>query len=252
MAVAHRSSAPAPQRSRPRQSRGVFRTILGVIGELLITAGVILLLYVVWELWWTTYKVEGGMNDRIQEFQLANPVDDGISDIRNTDDPPDPGDVPVGEVFGVLHVPKWNWMEIPIVQGTTPAILDLGNAGHYVDTAMPGQLGNFSLAGHRRTYGNNFRRVDIMEPGDPIVVETDVAYIVFEVTDHEIVWPHQSEVILPTPGQPGVAPTKRLMTMTTCHPEFGNSQRYILRSEMVYWLPKDSGIPPVLAKETSD
>ena len=236
----------------PRRSRGAVRATLGVFGELLITIGVVLLLSVVWELWWTTFKVEGGMADRIHEFQMEYPSNDAVSEIRNTDDPPNPGDVPLGEVFGVLHVPKWNWMEIPIVQGTGPEELDLGNAGHYVETQMPGQLGNSALAGHRRTYGNNFRRVDIMEPGDPIVVEIDQAYIVFEVTDHEIVWPHESEVVLPVPRQPGAEPTKRLLTLTTCHPEFGNSQRFILYSEMVYWTPKDSGIPPVLHKEKSD
>ena len=237
----------------PEQSRGVgfVRGFLLVLGDLLITIGLVLLLYVVWQLWWTTVEVQGGMSERIVEFQDMHPAVETVTEERRTDDPPTVGEVAYGEVFGVLHVPKWEWMEIPIVQGTTPEILDLGNAGHYVDTQMPGEIGNFALAGHRRTYGNNFRRVDILYAGDPIVVETADAWMVYEVTDSAIVWPHQTEVLLPTPNEPGVAPTKRIMTMTTCHPEFGNSERFIVWSEMMYWVPKDAGVPKVLSKEAS-
>ncbi len=233
-----------PPRSASRE-RGVLRMIVQVFGELLITVGVILLLYVFWQLYWTTFEVQGGMTERIEHFQAENEGKQEYTEVRRTDDPPEVGPVAYGEVFGVLHVKKWG-MEIPIAQGTTPEVLNNGDAGHYPETQMPGELGNFAIAGHRRTYGNNFRRVDIMEPGDPIVVETDKAYMVYTVTGHRIVLPSETGVILPVPDEPGVVPTERIMTMTTCHPEFGNSHRYILWSKMEYWVSKEDGRPAIL------
>ena len=223
---------------------------LQVVGELLMTVGTVLLLFVVWQLYWTSYEVEGPTRERIQAFQQEFPAgeESACSATQRTDDPPLIPEPQYMETFGVLHVPKWG-MEIPILQGTTREVLNGGNAGHYEYSQLPGQVGNFALAGHRRTYGNNFRRVDIMEPGDPIVVETSDAWMVYEVTDHEIVLPHQTEVILPVPNEPGVQATRRIMTMTTCHPEFGNAERYILRSEMKYWVPKSEGTPQVLCDQ---
>lgn len=237
----HQASAT----SKPARGRGVLRQTVQVVGELLITIGVVLLLYVFWQLYWTTFEVQGGMTERIEQFQAETDAPQEVTDLRETGDPPEVGPVIHDQVFGVLHVPKWG-MEIPIAQGTTPDVLNNGDAGHYPDTQMPGEIGNFAIAGHRRTYGNNFRRVDIMEPGDPIVVETAQAYLVYRVTGHRIVLPSDTEVILPVPDEPGAVPTTRIMTMTTCHPEFGNSHRYILWSEMEYWVPKEDGRPDVL------
>lgn len=238
------------ENSKRRTKRRPGSVIMGVIGELLITVGLFLALYVVWQLFWTSAEVQPQMVARIQQFQQENPTAQTSKDpVERTDAPPEVSQPDYGATFGVMHVPKWNWMQIPISEGTSSEILDLGNAGHYETTQLPGQVGNFAVAGHRRTYGNNFRRVDILEPGDPIVVETANAYLVYKVTSKEIVWPDQTSVLDPVPNQPGVAPTARIMTMTTCHPEFGNTQRYIVYSELAYWTDKAEGKPAILRDE---
>lgn len=230
----------------PKHRQGPARVFVQIVGELMITVGVLLLLFVVWQLYWTTAQVQGGMTQRVEAFQSKHPSAAGqIVDTPRTEDPPTVPEPEYGQTFGVLHVPKWN-MAIPITQGTGVDVLDTGDAGHYESSQLPGEIGNFALAGHRRTYGNNFRRVDIMEPGDPIVVETDSAYLVYEVFDHKVVEPTQTEVIAPVPNEPGAIPTRRIMTMTTCDPEFGNSHRFILWSELKYWVPKEEGRPKVL------
>ncbi len=234
---------------RPRRSAG--RMAVQITGELLITIGLVMALFIVWQLWWTTVKVQGGMIERVQTFQAENPSSLETTDEQLTTDPPTVNPIGYGEVFGVLHVMKWG-MQIPIAKGTSPEVLANGDAGHYEFTQMPGELGNFAIAGHRRTYGNNFRRIDIMEPGDKIVVETADAWIVYEVYDHAIVDPSAIEVVSPVPNQPGVEPTRRIMTMTTCHPEFGNTERYILWSEMQYWVPKAVGKPAILQGESGN
>ncbi|MFZ1381343.1 MAG: class E sortase [Scrofimicrobium sp.] len=230
-----------------KPKRSAWSLSLQILGELMMTAGAVFLLFVVWQLWWTSVEVQPGIKQRVAEFERANPATEQVVPAENqrTDDPPAVAQVPYGEVFGVLHVPKWD-MAIPISEGVGLDILDLGNAGHFPDTQMPGEVGNFALAGHRRSYGNNFRQVHIMEPGDPIIVETDKAFLVYEVTDHEIVLPGQTEVLLPVPNEPSATPTQRIMTMTTCDPEFGNSHRFILRSELKYWVAKEDGRPQVL------
>lgn len=220
------------------------------LGELLIILGLLVGGYVVWQLWWTTHTVSGEVAERITEFQGAHPAADTGPEFapERTDDPPIIGQPAYGETFGVLHVPKWNDMAIPITEGTGQEILNLGNAGHYVDTQLPGEIGNFALAGHRRTYGNNFRRVDILQPGDPLIVETADAYLIYEMESHEIVTPDRYEVVLPVPNEPGAVPEHRLMTLTTCHPEFGNSERFIVYNEFKYWTSKEDGLPRILAE----
>ena len=248
------SSTTTPYPTRAHQKRqatsrfSFWRFLVTTVGELLIIAGLIVGGYVVWQLWWTSVTVASDVKERIGTFQEEHPTQDpsNIATPR-TDAPPIIDQPAYGEYFGVLHVPKWNWMEIPVVEGTGQELLDTGSAGHYVETQLPGELGNFALAGHRRTYGNNFRRVDILEPGDQLIMETANAYIVFEMTGNEIVSPDAYEVVLPVPNQPGAEPTERLMTLTTCHPEFGNSERFIVYNKFAYWTDKADGIPPALA-----
>lgn len=223
---------------------------MGVIGELLITAGMFLLLFIVWQLWWTSYELEGPVAQEIATFRKVNPpAQYGYTEVRRTDDPPPVGDIPEGEIYALLHVPRWNYRVMPVAQGTGHDVLDNGWAGHYMDTQQAGEIGNFAIAAHRRTYMNNFRRIDTLEDGDPIVVETDEAWLVYEVYGREIVDPSATRVILPVPNEPGVEPTKRIMTMTTCHPEFGNTERFIVWSEMKYWVSKEDGIPILLEDE---
>lgn len=227
----------------------IFLRIIGILGELCITASLVLGLFIFWQLYWSSWEVEGLRDQAIESFHAhLPPIVDKTGQMR-TDAPPEFTPVAEGEMLGVLHMPQWG-MQIPVVESTKTYLLDQAMAGHYTYTQQPGELGNFAVAAHRRTGGNNFRRIDILKPGDRFVMETKDAWLVYEMRSHEIVNPEQWQVTLPVPNQEGVNPTQRLMTMTTCHPEFGNSQRYIVHSELVYWMERDSGIPEELAHET--
>lgn len=241
--------SPFPTRASRKPRRSIFRSAVGVFGELLITAGLFLLLFIVWQLWWTSFELQGDIDKQISGFQKEFPSATAVTEVRRTDDPPPVGDVAMGEIYAMLHVPRWNYRVMPIAQGTTPAVLNNGWAGHYPETQQAGEIGNFALAAHRRTYMNNFRRIDTLEDGDPIVVETEEAYLVYEVYGREIVDPSATRVVLPVPNEPNAVPTKRIMTMTTCHPEFGNTERFIVWSEMKYWVSKEDGIPLILKDE---
>lgn len=237
-----------PTRHRRRNPLAV---VLGVVGELLITAGVFLGLFVVWQLWWTDVEAHSEAATVLETFDDdAVEVPDVTVDEESkvTEDPPEVDIFADEAVFAALRVPRWGSdYRVPIAQGVDLAtVLNKGYVGHYTETAMVGEVGNFSLAGHRLSYGSAFRNVDKLQVGDAIVVETSDNWYVYQVSDWHIVDPTAVEVIAPVPNEPGAEPTQRLLTLTSCHPLFSTEERYIVHAEFVYSAPKSAGTPAEL------
>jgi sortase A len=147
--------------------------------------------------------------------------------------------------FATMVVPRWQGEpERPISQGVDRAtVLDPLGVGHYPGTAMPGAVGNFALAAHRTTYGKPFNRVEELVVGDPVVVRTQDTWYVYRVTGTAVVAPSDVSVIAPDPADPAAEPTRRTMTMTTCHPMFSARERYVVHLEMDYWAPTSGPAP---------
>ena len=214
------------------------------IGEVILLLGIFVAAFTLWNLYVTDLQAERQTAQAVEDFKA--PCPDITSLDERTSPPPEIEPVASGQLFATMHVPAWHFMTIPIKEGTSQAVLNTGAAGHYLGTAMPGQVGNFSVAGHRRTYGSNFRRVDILKPGDPIIVETKSAWIIYKVESTRIVSPKNLEVIKPNPIDDS-KPAQAYLTMTTCHPEYGNSERFIVHNIFDHWVPKETGIPKELA-----
>lgn len=149
-------------------------------------------------------------------------------------DPADPVDasraaVP-SEAIALLRIPAFGSdYEVPILAGTDLAILDRG-VGHYTQTAAPGQIGNFAIAGHRVTHGQPFARLLELDPGDEIVVETREAiytYVVDTAPRDLTVSDGETWVLDPVPGEPAATPTRPLITLTTCQDLFRSPDRSI-------------------------
>lgn len=225
------------------------RAAVRSLGELLITLGVVLLLFVGWQLWWT--DVEAGREQRASVEALRDAWSDRPDTVpaAATTDPPDLTAPPEGDAFGLVHVPRFgDDYDVPVHEGVDLAdVLNHGVLGHYPGTAMPGDVGNFSVAGHRVTYGRPLAQVAELETGDPVVVETADAWYVYRVRSTEIVTPDQVEVVAPVPGQPAAQPTERLMTLTACHPMYSARERFVVHAAMESWQPKSAGTPAVLA-----
>ncbi|TKR27318.1 class E sortase [Cellulomonas hominis] len=240
-------------RTRRRSRCAPLRTAVAVCGELVVTVGVLALLYLVWLFWWTSVVAGRHAADAVEAFAVAAPAGSAQpAELRIGDPPVLPAAEP-GETIGLLRVPRWSGLTanaMPVVEGTGADVLDRAAAGHYPGTQMPGDVGNVGLAGHRRTYGNSFRYVDRLRVGDPIVIETAETWYVYEVTGWEIVHPASSDVVAPVPHHPERAPTARMLTLTTCHSlttgEYGNDHRWITYAELVGWLPRGDGTPAVL------
>ena len=239
---------PPPRRHARTPRPSVGAAIAGVLGELLITAGVLLALFVVWQLWWTDVEGARSANIAIEQFEETIPEVPDNTGTPRTDAPPEALSPAEGDVFGTLYVPDWGGdYRMPIAHGVDRAsVLDAGRVGHYPETAMPGQVGNFSVAGHRQTHGRPFYSIDSLAEGDSVIVQTAQAWYVYIITSHEIVRPDQVEVIAPVPGDPGAEPSERMLTLTTCHPLWSIAERYIVHAELDHWIPLDDGQPAEL------
>jgi sortase A len=230
---------PAQDQPLEQDRDPLWRVLVRGVGELLVTAGLIVLLFVVYEVYVTDL-----LNDRRQD-QLTQQIHD------QWDSAPAPAAAPVappvGEPVAVLHIPRLgaDYARVAL-EGTAEDQLSQG-PGHYVGTAMPGQPGNLALAGHRVGKGSPFMDADQLRPGDPIVVETATSWFVYRVlgdpgtgdytTDpsgipgQQIVGPTDVSVIAATPGAAAdAAPTGAYLTLTTCHPKYSARQRLIVHA----------------------
>jgi LPXTG-site transpeptidase (sortase) family protein len=231
------------------------RWVVGTIGELLITIGLLLLLFVAWQLWWTDVTANREQAVAIQALERGfTHVDSYPSATPGPTATPDPvatlKKVPFGDAFAIVRIPRFGaGYARPVLQGTDHQTLGKG-VGHYVGTAMPGLVGNFATAGHRTTYGKPYADIDKLRPGDFIVIETKANYIVYAVQRHVIVTPDHVEVIAPVPPpvphvpqHPGAKPTEAWMTMTACHPKFSAQQRYVVFSKLMRIFTRAGGLP---------
>ena len=220
---------PVPDRPRPvrrlvgdalRRPGG--RRALSVLSLVLALAGVGMFTY---PLWTDLYS------ERIQrrlESQFTSPEFQEAYRLKK---------VAVGQGLTRLRIPKLE-VDILVVEGTTPAALKAG-AGHYLDTPLPGEAGNVSIAGHRTTFGRPFNRIDEMRVNDEVFLDTPFATFVYKVVPafegHANPWSVQ-----PTDFKVVAAPADRAarwLTLTTCHPKGSARERLILRLSLAAQLP---------------
>jgi LPXTG-site transpeptidase (sortase) family protein len=218
------------------------RTGIRATGEILITFGLVVLLFAGYEVWGKSAAVDAHQNDLSGQLaQEWGPTDDPtVAPSKGPSAKPSP---PVhGKPIAGLYIPKLdkNWV---VVEGVTQD--DIRYApGHYPTSALPGQVGNFAVAGHRNVA--TFWRLDEVHDGDAIVVESKTDWYVYRVAQIRIVKPTQVEVVAPVPGEPDKKPTKRMLTLTTCNPKWDNYQRLIIHAELDRTQPKSAGRPTEL------
>ncbi|WP_285830762.1 class E sortase [Streptomyces meridianus] len=213
------------------------------IGEAFITLGVLMLLFVTYQLWWTNvlaHQEAGGAASTLQDEWAKKQRD--------------PGAFSPGQGFAIIYIPKLD-VKAPIAEGIDKhRVLDRGMVGHYgeapLKTAMPwSKKGNFALAGHRNTHGEPFRYVNRLRPGDEIVVETRRAFYTYKMTSIlPQTSPSNTSVIDPVPRGSGFTKPGRYITLTTCTPEFTSTYRLIVWGKLVDERPRSKGKPDALVQ----
>lgn len=239
-AGADEHSTPAPRPTRD------WRWALGVVGRCFIVLGLLILAFVAYQLWGTGIEFRANQADLAKDFRrtvataqtsaaptttAATPqkTDTEASTVAPavTTTLPSGPRVGEGDVLAALKFPTLSGTTLYVVSGVRLVDLKRG-VGHYPGTALPGQYGNASLAGHRTTYGAPFEDIDRLKVGDPILIDTaDGGHFEYIVDSQEIIRP-ENVGVLAQPEDPKAA----LLTLTTCHPKRSTKRRLIVRAHL--------------------
>jgi sortase A len=211
------------------------RSFLRVVGELLVTCGVVVALFAAY-LFWGTGLREGDAQHRFAGELGSQWAAPGLSqaglDSRRL--------VP-GRPFAFIRIPAFgrHW-RFAVVEGTAFAQLALG-PGHVAGTQRPGQVGNFAVAGHRVTAGSPFWRVPSLRTGDKVFIDTIGGTFEYQVTARPVwVWPGDTAVLAPAPGFPGQQPRRGWITLITCDPAWSGTSRVVVTGVLIKRLPRGS------------
>ncbi len=233
-------------------------SVVGILGELLVTSGVLILLFVGWQLYWNDLVIaKQQKNDAIaltEEWaQHAPPPLENAPALAAPDAPPQPPPVQAppttdARKFAVLYIPRFgNDYRRTIVQGVDKAsVLDVGNVGHYKDTQMPGEVGNFVVAAHRNAYGGGMH-VNRLQLGDPIFVQTSDGWYTYRFRNLEYVRPTKVDILHPVPGRDKGPPMERLISLTTCNPLHSTAERMSAYGVYESFQPTAAGPPADVA-----
>jgi LPXTG-site transpeptidase (sortase) family protein len=216
----------------PRRGHGRVAGAVSVFGELLITVGVLLGLFVVYSLWWTNVTANNEaskQSDRVRHNWATTPSGGKAAAPPSFDSK---------DGIGFLHVPSMKNGTVLVKKGTGTATLNQGVAGYYTDpirSALPwDKKGNVTLAAHRDGHGAKFHNIHKVKVGDPVVLETKDTWYVYKVYK---ILPSTSKynvnVIQQVPKESGKTKPGRYLTLTTCTPIYTSDYRYVVWSQLV-------------------
>lgn len=215
----------APRSRRPRATRG--QRILRWVGIALIVAGLSLLGWFLWQ-YFGTNIVSKQAHAQIKKDTVAQ-WDKGID----------------GDAVALLRVDRFGAdYEVPIVKGWDDAALADG-VGMYDEAELPGEKGNFAIAGHRVTHGEPFRDFLDLREGDQIEIETRTHIYTYELQnsgseltmDFTVKWPTFD---VPDPDWDGTPPTESKLTMLTCSELFHTRDRNVVIGDLVETTEKET------------
>ncbi|WP_447038479.1 class E sortase [Streptomyces sp. DSM 118878] len=230
------------------------RVLVRTFSELCITVGAVIVLFVAYVVYWTGVKADSAMDGQIDELHDRWARSQAPAGTRGDDgpaagSPAEPAPYKDGKAFAVMYIPRFGftWNK-PVLQGTGTDVLKKG-LGHYASTARLGQKGNFSVAGHRRTYGDPFKDFPKLRPDDPVVLTDGTTWFTYRVDRKPYrTLPGDIGVIDAVPRKSGFDGPGRYLTLTTCEPEWGHSHRLIVWAHLDATQPVEAGKPEALRR----
>lgn len=222
--------------------------------EACLTVGTLIVLFVAYVLLWTGVKADRAMDEEMARLrdswsaaaQAPAPVPaPAPAPSPGAEAPPEePAGYPAGRAFAEMYVPRFgaDWHK-PVLEGTGTELLKKG-LGHYAGTARPGGTGNFSVAGHRRTYGDPFKDFPELRPGDAVILKDATSWYTYTVRAEPLrILPTETGVVGPVPDRSPFTVPGRYLTLTTCDPEWGHSHRLVVWAELTGTRPVARGGP---------
>ena len=222
------------RKSRPRRRA----TFTSVLGELLLTAGVLVAGFVGWQYYLMDTIVGGQQQEAATVFAASLSSGDRVSqEPLRTDEPPQESQPGFTEDYAVMYIPRFGDFQRVIGEGAVPLVIDAPEQGlgRYEASALAGEMGNMAIAGHRNGQGGPFTDLDHLQVGDRIYIQTSEAWYVYEFRNNQYVHPSQVSVVAPVPDMPEVPADDRYLTLTTCDPEWSPEGRLITFAVMVGW-----------------
>ena len=211
------------------------RRVLGAVGRVLVTVGLLLLLFVAYQLWGTGIYQARAQNDLEQQFKQSlersgtttttSPIPTTAATATTSPPPESLGPLtapPEGDAVGRIGIPKIG-VDQYVVEGVNVDDLRKG-PGHYPSTPLPGVHGTVAIAGHRTTYLAPFRHIDQIENGDEIRIEMPYASFTYVAQRHEIVDPSDVGIIKPVGYD--------RLVLTACHPPYSAAHRYAIFAKL--------------------
>ncbi|MEU8773172.1 class E sortase [Streptomyces sp. NPDC048606] len=223
----------------------VLRLVVRTLSEVCLTAGTLIVLFVAYVLLWTGVKADRAMEDerdRLRDRWAAGAPAAAPTAAPDTATAPAPAPPPAGRPFAEMYVPRFgaDWSK-PVLEGTDPELLKKG-LGHYPGTAGPGGNGNFAVAGHRRTYGDPFKDIPRLRPGDTVIVRDATDWYTYTVRAEPLrTLPTEVGVVDPVPRRSPFTTPGKYLTLTTCDPEWGHSHRLVVWAELTGTRPAEPG-----------
>ncbi len=202
------------------------RKLLHVAGELLVTVSALIFLYLVYTVWFSNLTAQVQTAELAEEIQQIFELHDAKPLSPSESTPV----VASGEQvlpIGLLYIPRlkdkvWG---MPIVDGIGAKELSLG-VGHYTNTELPGELGNFAIAGHRATHGEPFAYFERLQSGDLVYVRTPQGWFEYELFEQKKIKESETWVLADTPDGLDVPEGSALITLTTCDPRWNSTRRW--------------------------
>ncbi|MFD9405654.1 class E sortase [Streptomyces sp. NPDC059989] len=232
-----------PPRERVRPDV-VLRLVVRTFSEVCLTAGTLIVLFVAYVLLWTGVKADRAMDAEMTRMrdtwaaaapaaapQAAAPATPKAPEAPKAPETPPP--YPAGQAFAEMYIPRFgpDWIK-PVLEGTGTELLKKG-LGHYAGTARLGATGNFSVAGHRRTYGDPFKDFPELRPGDAVILKDATTWYTYTVRGGPLrTLPTDVRVVDPVPARSPFTAPGRYLTLTTCDPEWGHSHRLVVWAEL--------------------
>ncbi|MFJ4775240.1 class E sortase [Streptomyces sp. NPDC088762] len=246
----------------------VLRLVVRTFSEVCLTAGTLIVLFVAYVLLWTGVKADRAMDAemaRMRDTWAAAPAAAPQPAVpqpaapqpaapatpteapRPREETPPP--YPAGQAFAEMYVPRFgpDWNK-PVLEGTGTEVLKKG-LGHYAGTARLGATGNFSVAGHRRTYGDPFKDFPELRPGDAVILKDATTWYTYTVRGGPLrTLPTDVRVVDPVPARSPFTTPGPYLTLTTCDPEWGHSHRLVVWAELTGTRPVGQGGPEGLPR----
>lgn len=229
--------------------------VVGAIGRFMMRAGVLVLLFVAYQLWGTGLSTNQAQDRLKSEFaaQIATSTSTTTTELppsspSTTTPATAPVDLPTptnGDPIGRIRIPSIG-VDFIVIQGVDISDLKDG-PGHFPQTPLPGQPGNVALAGHRTTYLAPFNRLDEVQPGDDITFETAQGTFTYKVDAHETApgeAPSGHFIVKPTAVEILDQDGTNKVTLMACNPKYSARERIVVTGTLVTAPAAATPIPP--------